>query len=608
MNYVRTIFESLDVQKKFHLKNIQMMNNMYDKDDYVDMMKEDYIVSFHIRNTAVLKEYKKTIHSKLLTENFTSHKEEVSDFFSFLKKSALVEMKLTTPRIYNTKATEKGLLNYGSRVYNQKIQTVINSNNKKPISEQWARLKDPIGYWKGLYNQLKKAGIGVKWQVANDPAKSTFMFWGGWVIWKDMNKNGGYPISFTDKASGVNVAFRFVDYGGKYAGQAATAIKIYPKTGTDTIFNLGQFGKLSNSQMSATFKKYSKTTPKKAAPKEKSYLDQALEYGGKVVDKGTELVKKGVEFVSPYVKKVLESEFAYLVPGLQVAKLAYDAKKVYDNWEKIKKMTLEDWVEAFRNFLNGVAGIAIQIVLALTGVGNAANLIAWGLLLGYDLIYKGIIKGEWNIYNILTDCVGLIGTGAAAGAFKILKPILSGIKGLKGVGSAIAKAGPQIMSKVAPFIQKISSGIGTIIQQLTKGINWLITKIPLIGKLLTPIKSGLGKVQPYLDDLKKGFDAHFKGKVHHGKQENSLTQYMKVHKGSHFDFKSVAQKLTALGDKKLTKKIIGGATAIVYTMIAGDTLQKVVSKYQLPGLDYLKKLNPNYASLGPGKEVVVGHV
>jgi len=269
-------------------------------------------------------------------------------------------------------------------------------------------------------------------------------------------------------------------------------------------------------------------------------------------------------------------------------------------------MTLEDWVEAFRNFLNGAAGIAIQIVLALTGVGNAANLIAWGLLLGYDLIYKGIIKGEWSIYNILTDCIGLLGTGAAAGAFKGLKTILSGVKGLKGVGPAIANAGPQIMSKVTPFIQKISSGIGTIIQQLTKGINWLITKIPLIGKVLGPIKSGLGKVQPYLDDLKKGFDAHFKGKMHHGKQENSMTQYMKVHKGSHFDFPSVAQKLVALGDKKITKSYIGGKLALLYTVIAGDTFDKIINKFKLPNVDYLKALNPDLKTLAVGKQIKVG--
>jgi len=605
MNYVRTIFNSLDEQKRFHLKNIQMINNMYDKDDYVDMMKEDYIVYFHIRNTVVLKEYKKTIHSKILTENFTNHREEVSDFFSFLKKSALIEMKLTTPKIYNTKATEKGLLNYGSRIYEKKIISVENTNNnKKPISEQWVRGKDSIGYWKALYNQLKNAGIGVKWQVANDPAKSTYMYWGGWVIWKDMNKNGGYPISFTDKASGVNVAFRFVDYGGKYAGQAATAIKIYPKTGTDARFNLGQFGKLSNSQMSATFKKYSKTTPKKAAPaKEKSYLDRAMEYGEKVIDKTKNIVKKGVEFVSPYIKKVLDSQFAYFIPGLNVIKLGKDAQAVYDNWEKIKKMTLDDWAEAFRNFLNGAAGIAIQIVLALSGAGNLANLIAWGLLLGYDLIYYPITKGNLNFFNILTSAVGLLGSGAAAIVFKPLKPLLASVTSAKSLGPTIAKGAPNLMSKIVPLIKSIGSGAGTILQKMGQAINWLITKIPLIGKLLKPIQSGLSKVKGFIDDIVQGFKKGA-GKYFDG----GITQNIKVTKGAHFDLPSIGKKLIALGDKKLTKKIIEGATAIVYTMIAGDTLQKVVAKYQLPSIEYLKKLNPNFASLGPGKQVIVGHV
>ncbi len=67
MNYVRIIFKSLDEQKRFHLKNIQMMNNMYDKDDYVDMMKEDYMVDLHIRNSSILNEYKKRFFNNLFT-------------------------------------------------------------------------------------------------------------------------------------------------------------------------------------------------------------------------------------------------------------------------------------------------------------------------------------------------------------------------------------------------------------------------------------------------------------------------------------------------------------------------------------------------------------
>jgi len=80
--------------------------------------------------------------------------------------------------------------------------------------------------------------------------------------------------------------------------------------------------------------------------------------------------------------------------------------------------------------------------------------------------------------------------------------------------------------------------------------------------------------------------------MHHGKQENSMTQYMKVHKGSHFDFPSVAQKLVALGDKKITKSYIGGKLALLYTVIAGDTFDKIVNKFKLPNVQ--KSENNNF--------------
>ena len=62
MNYIKTVFDSLEEQKKFHLKNIGMIENLYDRDDYVEMMKEDYMISFHLRNATILNEYKNTSH------------------------------------------------------------------------------------------------------------------------------------------------------------------------------------------------------------------------------------------------------------------------------------------------------------------------------------------------------------------------------------------------------------------------------------------------------------------------------------------------------------------------------------------------------------------
>jgi hypothetical protein len=452
MNYVNIIFESLEKQKKFHQKNISMLNNIFDRNDYLDMLKEDYIYSLFIRNKTIINEYKRNHTSSLLLETVTDHRTDINIFFDFLKKSSMIEAGLADTRIF-----------------------------KSRLNEQW---------YKDAYNY--------------------------------------------------------------------------------------------------------------AAGKVKSAYNKGKQVAKQVYNKGKQVVTKVAAAVSPYIKKVLDSQFAYFIPGLNVIKLGADAKKVYDNWDKIKKFTLDDWVNVFRNFLNGSVGIAIQIVLALTGVGNAANLIAWGLLLGYDLIYMGFIKGNWNWYNILTDCVGLLGTGAAAVAFKAVKPILAAVKGAKAIGPAIAKGAPNLLSKITPLIQKIGSGAASLLKSLGQGITWLIQKIPLIGRLLTPIKNSLGKAKGFIDDLVHGFQKHFKGNV---------TQNMKVTKGAHFDTTHIAKKLTALGDKTLTKKVIGGVTKVFYTLAAGDTLNKIIGKYKLPDVNYLKNLNSkehiDVAKIVPGKQIRV---
>jgi hypothetical protein len=108
---------------------------------------------------------------KLVTEN-----EKTS-------KNVIVENKietLFTPKTSNDVISETTLKKAFKEVW---------ESRQNLISEQWARGTDQIGYWKILFEALTKSGIGVKWQVANDPVKSTFMYWGPWVINKDVNKN-----------------------------------------------------------------------------------------------------------------------------------------------------------------------------------------------------------------------------------------------------------------------------------------------------------------------------------------------------------------------------------------------------------------------------------
>ena len=123
----------------------------------------------------------------------------------------------------------------------------------------WNRDNDgPLGYWKMLFNVLTAHGIPVKWEKAGGD-DSTYMYWGGWAIWKDLTKNGGYPVSFTDSATNVSMVFKF--NGGKYTGQLADKIILDAKS-INLTFNLGVFGKYDNKTMSELITKYLKSHPK----------------------------------------------------------------------------------------------------------------------------------------------------------------------------------------------------------------------------------------------------------------------------------------------------------------------------------------------------------
>lgn len=330
------------------------------------------------------------------------------------------------------------------------------------------------------------------------------------------------------------------------------------------------------------------------------FINKGVQMGKDVVNKGIEVGKKVVSAVSPYVKKFLDSEFAYLVPGVTTVKLAYDANKIYQNWDKIKKMTFENWAEAFRAFLNGTTGVVIQIVLALTGYGNIANWIANGLMLIYDVAYQGIGKGNWNWYNILTSAIALVATGAGAAAFKIVGPLLKGVTAASKVGPAIAKS-PQVFAKVAPLVKSMGSGIGKIMGWVMKAFSGFSAKFPLIGRFLKPLGGAVSKIKGYLDEVVKGFQEYFKK----GVLQNAPT--VKNIKGlghAHFNTASIAKKLLATGDKTLTKKVVGGLTKLYYTIKAGDTLQKILTKFKPQGItaDILKQLNYDH-----GLEIKPGH-
>lgn len=155
-----------------------------------------------------------------------------------------------------------------------KIKSLFPKTELITEASAWERQGDVDGYWKILFDQLTKGGIGVKWQIPNDPVKSTNMYWGPWVIWKDTNKNGGWPVTFTSTDKKLWL-FRF--QGGKYAGQPAANIIIESKFINST-FNLGQWGKVDMAKGTTQFANLIKTKPKTATTNV-----QGCTYGGKAI-------------------------------------------------------------------------------------------------------------------------------------------------------------------------------------------------------------------------------------------------------------------------------------------------------------------------------------
>jgi hypothetical protein len=427
------------------------------------------------------------------------------------------------------------------------------------LLEQWVRGKDVVGYWKILYNILKAGGIGVKWQVANDPIKSTFMYWGGWVIWKDVNKNGGYPVSFYDSVTKGGMVFKFK--GGNYAGQPLTNIKLEPKLINGEL-NLGNFAKLSNKVILDALTKYQKSNPKttpvaKATPQDLkigqqvfnelkyafdgagTYETEAVAAFNKIKNKFqlTELNRlvKARGYFSDVYKWLTDemSDYDYkqyrtiwdrlksidktiVAPkvnnALRVASVVGDVtgvnalvgagEAVGKAIQTLKNMTVGDIMEGFRSFLGGVAGGVVQILLAVFAgpLGAGINLFAWSILLIWD-IYKWT-QGQPNWWNLILDTFSVATAGLAAKALAPAKAVAAEAKTLPTLMSALQKKFPTVYKYVAGFGGKLVALGGKLVLGVKNGIKWLSNKLPFFSSFWNKLNGMVSKI----GDLVKSID------------------------------------------------------------------------------------------------------
>jgi|LakMenE18May11ns_1017448.scaffolds.fasta_scaffold9915653_2 hypothetical protein len=384
------------------------------------------------------------------------------------------------------------------------FKEVWETRKQNVISEQWVRGSDQIGYWKILFDQLKKGGIPVQWQVANDPVKSAFMYWGPWVINKDTNKNGGWPITFTGADKKLWL-FKF--QGGKYAGQPASNMIIESKF-INPAFNLGQWGKLTGAAGGPQFTNLMKTKPKKVAPKkvapkktEKGWMDTITDVGKDVYDTSTKTLDSAVNWADKNLG--FDSDWWLLVPGLNGLKLTRDQYKAFRFFQTA---TPDQMIEGIRDFLGGVKGSIVTIGLDAVGIGEIAEPIIWSLMLAYDC-YKYIEKGILNLIDIIADCAAILSAGLGAWIGKAWKGLAKPGKEAAQEAHVLIAWLQKNLPSFYPYVQNVVKNIDTLIRKAATnaklGLRMLKQKVPVIGPTIKAIEKGITYIPKVLDKIKK---------------------------------------------------------------------------------------------------------
>jgi hypothetical protein len=531
--YLSKIERQLDFHRGLHLFEMEINPNFTNKAVFLKESQEEYITNLFGDNKNIRESYNREFNNVLVESTFNP-KDEVKKFFSFLKENYINEINKTN---------------------------LINEQSSKTfINEQWQRGSDPVGYWTILFNQLKAAGIGVKWEVANNPAKSTFMYWGPWVISKDINKNGGWPVSFTSTDKKLWL-FKFS--GGKYAGQPLATVDLESKY-IGTKFNLGVWGKLTAAVVTPQFNKLSISKPKTTVVVPKATA-QDLQIGQKVfnelkyafdgagtyeneavaafnkiknkfqLDELNRLVKSRGDFPNVYewlqdemsdydytqyraiwdrLKSIDKTVVAPKVNNaLRVASAVGDVtgvNAVVSAGEKVgtaikagftwlKDKGLPWFMEKLREGLSSTGGAILQQLLNYTGVGAIGTTILWAALTLFDVFEISSGIGSWA--KLIFSVLGLLTAGALAktiGGF--LKPLFKSTGGTitKFITSIAEK--PWFIKYIKPIVGWIGGKLGWAAGLLKQAGDWVVKKLgaTTIGGMVKTGVKWLGEISENL--------------------------------------------------------------------------------------------------------------
>lgn len=151
--------------------------------------------------------------------------------------------------------------------------------------------------------------------------------------------------------------------------------------------------------------------------------------------------------------------------------------------------------EDFRTMLFSPVGIAIETFLTVTGIGSPGPMIAWGIMLLWDVSL--FISGDPNFswLNLIFDVLG-VGLGSFAKGARAL------FGGAKGVANSMGKSLTQVVTEgmrnpqTASILQKFAAASGKVGGIVAQAGEFLSKKMGLTwaGKVLNRVSEPISKI------------------------------------------------------------------------------------------------------------------
>lgn len=184
----------------------------------------------------------------------------------------------------------------------------------------------------------------------------------------------------------------------------------------------------------------------------------------------------------------------------------------------LQKVTLEEFISGFRDVISGVGGNIAQIIIAGLG-GHVVNMVAWGLLVAYD-IYYWVKNGTVDWFNLLHDTFWLLLSGVGGKVMGALKPLIKGESNLLKIFTKLSKT--KSWTYIKSILSKISSYTNRAVTKITQSLKTIISKFPSLKTLLNPLMKVLNRVGGVFKTIDDTFVQYSKLSVKKG-----ATEYVK---------------------------------------------------------------------------------